>query len=83
MPSVHFYDRLAERRIDVQDVFNAVENAASCTTYAQGVPQNGGTCWRVSGTNIDGDRDVAVGVEAFLDKKRRRCVLCTVFLLGE
>lgn len=83
VPSVHFYDRLAERRIDIQDVFHAVEAAATCVKYEQGIPQNGGTCWRVTGQSIDGDQDVAVGVEAFLDKKRRRCVLCTVFKLGE
>jgi hypothetical protein len=36
-----------------------------------------------TGQSIDRDQDVAVGVEAFLDKKRRRFVLCTVFKLGE
>lgn len=80
VPSIHFYERLLERRIDIQDVFHAVEKATSCAEY-DGTPQNGGTCWRVTGRNIDEDQDVAVGVEAFLDKKRRRCVLCTVFKL--
>ena len=82
VPSIHFYDRLLEQRIDIQDVFNAVEGAATCLKYEQGTPQNGGTCWRVTGKNVDGDQDVAVGVEAFLDRKRRRCILCTVFEPG-
>lgn len=77
--SGHFHRRREERRIDFLDVFNAIENANACVPYDQGAPENGGTCWRVIGRNIDNDQDVAVGVEAFLDKKRRRCVLCTVF----
>ena len=83
IPAMHFYERLSERKIDLQDVFNAIETATACVAYGQGTPQNGGTCWRVTGKNIDGDQDVAVGVEAFLDKKRRRCILCTVFKRGE
>jgi hypothetical protein len=83
VPSVHFYDRLLERKIDIQDVFQAVENATVCVVYERGVPEHGGTCWRLIGRNVDGDEDVAVGVEAFLDKKRRRCILCTVFRPGE
>lgn len=83
IPSVHFYDRLAQRRIDIQDAFHAVASATACARYGQGIPQNGGTCWRVTGRDIDDNDDVAIGVEAFLDKKRRRCVLCTVFKLGE
>jgi hypothetical protein len=83
IPSIHFYERLAERKIDIEDVFSAVDAASTCVVFEQGTPQNGGTCWRVIGKNIDGDQEVAVGVEAFLDHKRRRCILCTVFKPGE
>lgn len=83
VPSVHFYERLAERQIDIQDVFGGIEAATACVRYEQGVAHNGGTCWRVRGESLDGDQEVAVGVEAFLDRRRRRCVLCTVFRLGE
>ncbi len=37
VPSTHFYERLVERRIDIQDIFHAVEMAASCAEY-QGTP---------------------------------------------
>ncbi|WP_437635055.1 hypothetical protein [Sorangium sp. So ce854] len=80
---MHFSVRLRERKVDMQDVFNAIEKAISCTAYANGIPTNGGTCWRVVGPNIDEDEHVAIGIEAFLDKKKRRCVLCTVFRISE
>lgn len=83
VPSGHFYDRLQERGIDIQDVFHAVESASKCLEYSGGVAQNGGTCWRVVGKNVDRDKAIAVGVEAFLDKKKRRCILCTVFRPNE
>ena len=84
VPSVHFYDRMAERRIDILDVFHAIDAATAGVEYVRGGgPRNGGTCWRVTGTDLDETQEVAVGVEAFLDKKRRRCVFCTVFKLGE
>jgi hypothetical protein len=83
VPSVHFYDRLVERAIDIQDVFHAVEHANACVAYDRRGPEHGGTCWRVVGWNVDRDMEVAISVEAFLDKKRRRCILCTVFEPGE
>jgi hypothetical protein len=61
----------------VFDVLHAVEHATRARPYDQ-EPQHGGTCWRVIGPDVDGARSVAVGVEAFLDRKRRRVVLITV-----
>lgn len=75
--ATHFQERLRLYNIDMWDVFKAIEEAAECLPYS-GVPQHGGTCWRVLGPTAD-ERVVAIGVEAFLDRKRRRCILCTIF----
>jgi hypothetical protein len=68
---------LVERGFDMFDVLHAVEQATRARRYDQ-EPQHGGTCWRIIGRNVDGNRSVAVGVECFLDRKRRRVVLITV-----
>ena len=77
IPSIHFGERLVERGFDMLDVLHAVERATRVTAYDQD-PQHGGTCWRVTGPDVDVGRRVAVGVECFLDRKRRRVVLITV-----
>jgi len=82
VPSVHIRDRLRERDINMDDVFNAIDSATGCQPYDRNPPEHQGTCWRVTGPTVDGE-SVAIGVEAFLDKKRRRCMLCTVFRTGE
>lgn len=63
----------------MSDVFRAVENATSIKPYEKGNLVHGGTGWRVFGPDVDGERRVAVGVEAFGEKQRRRVCLCTVF----
>lgn len=78
--SGHFGERLAERHVTMMDVHAAVATADSISKYERGAPRNGGTCWRVVGRSIDEDR-IAVGIEAFLDKKRKYVILCTVFCL--
>lgn len=75
--ATHFQERLRLYDVDMWDVFKAIEEADACLSYS-GTPQHGGTCWRVRGPTAD-ERAVAIGVEAFLDKKRRRCILCTIF----
>jgi hypothetical protein len=67
----------------MEDVFNSIEKAVACEPYMNRAPEHGGTCWRVKGPDIDEAKEIAIGVEAFLDRKRRRCVLCTVFRSGE
>lgn len=42
------------------------------------MPQNGGTCWRFFGLNVDGDKEIAVGIEAFENADgEKRVMLCT------
>lgn len=77
IPSVHFGERLAERKLDMLDVLSAIASATRTTPYA-GDARHGGTCWRIAGPDVDGTRTIAVGVETFLDHKRRRVVLATV-----
>lgn len=69
------------RKLDMEDVFQVVATAAACRAYER-VADHDGTCWRVTGPTVDGEL-VAIGVEAYLDKKRRRCILCTIFRQGE
>jgi len=77
-PAIHFYDRLYERRLEIQDVFRAIQEASFCGSYDR-KPERGGTCWRLVGPSTEAKATISVGVEAFLDKKKHRCVLCTVF----
>ena len=80
-PGKHFGERLLERAIDMLDVFHAVENASSIAPYVpESGPQHDGTPWRIVGPPPDDEGDpIGVGVEAYLDKKRRRVYLTTVF----
>ncbi len=59
------------------DIRNAIEHPSIISPYTRRKPVNGGTSWRIIGKNVDADRTVGVGVEAFYDKRRRVC-LCTV-----
>jgi hypothetical protein len=79
LPAVHFNERLLERKFDMADVFKAIESPTSIAPYSKGSCDHGGTCWRVFGLDVDAGRRVAVGVEAFLDKHKRRVCICTVF----
>jgi hypothetical protein len=81
-PSVHLEERFQERGLDIHDVHNAIANAGSCDAYENGQPRHGGTSWRIHGPSVGDDKPsvtIAVGVEAYLDKKRRRCIICTIF----
>jgi hypothetical protein len=78
----HFWHRAYERDLTLDDVLRAVEHMVRLERYAR-EPVHDGTCWRVLGPNVDDDRTIAVGVEAFLDKKRRRVLLATFFEVSE
>jgi hypothetical protein len=78
IPSVHFRKRLAERRVTMNDIYAVFSRRGRVEPYAE-MPKNGGTCWRFFGLNIDGDAEIAVGIEAFHDgDSQERIILCTV-----
>ena len=77
--SVHFEERLAQRNITMLDVLNAITKTTQVVSYPKGKARNGGTQWRVLGPDTDGNRTIVVGVETFLDHKKRRMMLVTVF----
>ena len=60
------------------DIRSAIDNPDETRPYEHGNAVNGGTCWRITGKNVDGDRSVAVGIETFAHKHKRRICLCTV-----
>jgi hypothetical protein len=75
----HYEFRSAERGLDIYDVHVAVAGMTRLEPYTRGTAQNGGTCWRAFGPNVDGTCTIAVGVEAYLDKRRHRVVVITLF----
>lgn len=81
VPSVHFGERLVERKVTMMDVHHAIAQADEIREYTRGEPEHGGTCWRVTGPSLNDDDEnlIAVGIEAFLHKRRHRVVMCTVF----
>lgn len=56
----------------------AIREAISCKPHSGRTPTCGGTNWRVTGPDIDGD-ELTVAVEAFKDHLGQRTLLITVF----
>ncbi len=76
--SGHFRQRLRERGVTANDVDAVIGRSRRVEPYAA-MPQNGGTCWRFFGRNVDGDKEIAVGIEAFEGAEgEERLMLCTV-----
>ena len=75
-PTVHFRERLARRQITMLDTLHVLRRAPLVEPHPD-PPLHDGTCWRVLGRDLDGDRTIGVGVEAFTDEGRR-LILCTV-----
>jgi hypothetical protein len=74
----HFDDRLEERRVDIRDAKNAIQNATSCTSYQAGKCTMGGTPWRVEGPDLDGGI-LGVGLEIVIDHMGGFIVYVTTF----
>jgi hypothetical protein len=72
----HFSRRCAQRRVTLPDWKKAIREATSCKPHDR-VPTCGGTAWRVTGTDIEGD-ELSIGVEAFRDHLGERALLVTV-----
>ena len=62
----------------MDDAFNVIEKATFCDPYER-LPVHDGTCWRLKGRDVKNRIDVWVGCEAYLDAKKHKCILCTVF----
>jgi hypothetical protein len=78
MPRVHFKDRCRERGVTMTDIEVVFARCRRVEPYPD-MPKNGGTCWRFFGLNVDGDQEIAVGIEAFEDDSgQKRITLCTV-----
>jgi hypothetical protein len=74
---------MAERRVDMLDIHAAVQRCITVKPYTGGSPRNGGTCWRVWGTDAEGDT-VGIGVETYLgNDKQERIILVTAIRDGE
>ena len=43
--------------------------------------QNGGSCWRVFGRDLDRERLLAVGIDAYMSEDGKAAILCTVIEL--
>jgi hypothetical protein len=78
MPSIHFRQRCRERGVTMNDVDAVIARPRRVEPYAT-MPKNGGTCWRFFGLDVDGDEEIAIGIEAFEDADgHKRVILCTV-----
>jgi hypothetical protein len=82
--SQHFQKRMAERRVNMFDVHTAIDRSSVAREYPDGIPENGGTCWRVFGPDVDGERNLAIGVEIYAAPNRTVWItLCTVIEIDE
>jgi hypothetical protein len=75
----HAYNRLRQRHISDRSLWAAIRNATSCVLYVpERGPLAGGTSWRITGPDDDGEA-TSVGVETFVDHLGRRLLVITVF----
>jgi hypothetical protein len=75
----HFEERMDERSVNMFDVHTAIDRSVRAEAYQDGTPMNGGTCWRVFGPDVDGDRTLGIGVEVYSAPNRSVWItLCTV-----
>jgi hypothetical protein len=73
----HFSRRCQQRGVTLPDWKRAIRLARACVQYGGRVATCGGTNWRVTGPDIEGD-DLTIGVEAFRDQVGKRALLITV-----
>ena len=66
------------RHITLHDMKYVIKTATNCVPYPEGVPKNGGTCWRISGKDLDGE-ETTVGIEVVRDHLGNCAYVVTVF----
>jgi hypothetical protein len=74
----HFGKRCQQRKVTLPDWKKAIRLAHTCSPYADRPSSAGGTSWRVTGPDVEGD-DLTVAVEAYGTPKDKRALLVTVF----
>jgi hypothetical protein len=72
-----FHDRQPQRRIS-KDMKYVIRNATSCESHPEGRVTEGGTCWRITGLDLD-EVETSIGVEISRDHLGCRVVIVTVF----
>lgn len=73
----HFQKRAQQRGFSIFDAKRIAVTASRCEFYVDGTPLADGTCWRVTGTALDGT-GAKIGVEAFRDHLGRQVILITI-----
>src|SRR5450759_3715790 len=66
IPDPHFEKRCRQRHYSIFDAKRIAATARVCAPYPEATILAGGTAWRLTGMDSDGD-SAALGVEAFLD----------------
>jgi hypothetical protein len=80
----HFEERMVERNVNMFDVHTAIDRSTTAAPYPEGTPVNEGTCWRVIGPDVDGERILGLGVEVYAAPNRTVWItLCTVIEMDE
>lgn len=65
------------------DVHTAIDRSVRAESYQDGKAMNGGTCWRVIGPDVDGERTLGIGIEVYSAPNRSVWItLCTVIEMG-
>jgi hypothetical protein len=76
-PAEHFDKRMLERKIEIVDVQRVLKRGVRIRPYDR-LPDHGGTCWRVSGPDLDDKSEISVGIETYDKDGEERVHLCTV-----
>lgn len=80
----HFEERMGERNVNMFDVHTAIDRANRAEPYVDGKSVNDGTCWRVIGPDVDGERTLGLGIEVYAAPNRTVWItLCTVMETNE
>ena len=80
----HFEERMGERNVNMFDVHTAIDRSATAVPYPDATPVNDGTCWRIIGPDVDGERTLGLGVEVYAAPNRTVWItLCTVVEMDE
>jgi hypothetical protein len=70
---------MGARNVNMFDVHTVIDRSTIAKPYPEGMPMNDGTCWRVIGPDVDGERTLGLGIEVYSAPNRTVWItLCTV-----